>query len=178
MDESGIGVVGGIVYLAVIVLLIASVWKVFVKAGKPGWAAIIPIYNAIVLLEIVGKPVWWIILLFIPFVNIIIAIIVYHQLSLSFGQGVGFTIGLLLLGVVFLPILGFGDAKYLGPGGAGAPAAAAPSAPEPAAPAPAPEPATPAPAPEPPAASEPEDESGGDEESGSSEEDEPEKTDI
>ena len=65
MDEQGIGAVGMIIYFAVVILVIASFWKVFTKAGKPGWAAIIPIYNIIVLLEIVGKPIWWIILFFI-----------------------------------------------------------------------------------------------------------------
>jgi hypothetical protein len=124
-DSGAAGAIGGVVliiYLGVIVLMIASMWKLFTKAGKPGWAAIIPIYNFIVLLEIVGKPVWWIILLIIPFVNLIILIMVYHQLSLSFGQGVGFTIGLLFLGIVFLPLLAFGDYAYQGPGGSGAPA--------------------------------------------------------
>ena len=109
-----------VLYLAIVVLMIASIWKVFTKAGKPGWAAIIPIYNIVVLLEIVGKPIWWIILMLIPFVNIIIQIIVTHQLSKSFGKDVGFTIGLIFLGFIFFPILGFGSAKYVGPGGVAA----------------------------------------------------------
>ena len=104
-------------YLAVVILMIASMWKVFTKAGKPGWAAIVPIYNLIVLLEIVGKPTWWLLLLLIPCVNLIIFIMVYHRLSLSFGKDVGFTIGLILLGFIFMPILAFGDAQYVGPGG-------------------------------------------------------------
>ena len=120
----GIGIVGSIIYLAVIVLMIASMWKIFVKAGKPGWAAIIPIYNIIILLQIVQKPVWWIILLFIPLVNIIIAIILYVALAKAFGKGVGFAIGLLLLSIIFLPILGFGSAKFVGVGAAPAPAPA------------------------------------------------------
>jgi len=103
-----------IVYLAVLVVIIASMWKIYTKAGKPVWAAIIPIYNIIVLLEIVGKPAWWIILFLIPFVNLVIAIIVIHRLSLSFGQGVGMTILLLLLGIVGYPMLAFGSAKYVG----------------------------------------------------------------
>jgi hypothetical protein len=92
-------------------------WTIFSKAEKPGWAAIVPIYNLLVLLEIVGKPMWWFILMLIPIVNIVILIIVYHNLSLSFGKNAGFTVGLILLGVIFLPILAFGDAKYVGPGG-------------------------------------------------------------
>lgn len=104
-----------IVYLAFIVLMIVSFWKIFTKAGKPGWAAIIPIYNLIVWLEIVNKPVWWIILLLIPLVNLVILIILVHRLSLSFGQGVGFTILLIVLGIIGYPLLAFGDYKYVGP---------------------------------------------------------------
>lgn len=104
-----------LVWLAVLAVVIIGMWKVFVKAGKPGWAAIVPIYNIIVLLEIVGKPLWWILLMFIPFVNFVIAIILMLELAKSFGKSVGFAIGLLLLPVVFYPILGFGDAKYMGP---------------------------------------------------------------
>ena len=103
------------IYLAILVLMIVSFWKIFTKAGKPGWAAIIPIYNCIVFLEIVNKPIWWIILILIPIVNIIILIILIHRLSLSFGQGVGFTILLILLGIVGYPLLAFGDYKYVGP---------------------------------------------------------------
>lgn len=112
------GAVGIIIYVAIIVLLIASVWKVFVKAGKPGWAAIVPIYNIIVLLEIVGKPWWWLILFIIPVVNIVFLIWTYNLLSLSFGKNEGFTIGLIILSFIFWPILGFGDATYKGPAGA------------------------------------------------------------
>jgi hypothetical protein len=117
--EEGIGIIGVIFYLAIIVLIIASMWKIFTKAGKPGWAAIVPIYNIIVLLEIVGKPWWWLILMLIPLLNIIFSIWVTNLLSKSFGKSEGFTIGLLLLGIIFYPILGFGDAKYQGPAGAG-----------------------------------------------------------
>jgi uncharacterized protein DUF5684 len=105
-----------ILYIAFIVFLIASIWKIYTKAGQPGWAAIIPIYNIIVLLKIVNKPLWWIILFLIPIVNIIAAIIITHALSKSFGKGAGFTAGLLLLGIVFYPILGFGEAQYIGNG--------------------------------------------------------------
>lgn len=104
-----------LVYLAILVVMIISGWKIFTKAGKPGWAVIVPIYNIIVFLEIVNKPVWWIILLFIPIVNFIILIILTHRLSLSFGQGVGFTILLLLVGIIGYPVLAFGDYKYVGP---------------------------------------------------------------
>lgn len=100
-----------------VIFLIASMWKVFEKAGQPGWACIIPIYNIIVLLKIVGKPTWWVLLFFIPVVNYVFIIWTYNMLSKSFGKDEGFTVGLILLGVVFLPILGFGDARYIGPFG-------------------------------------------------------------
>jgi hypothetical protein len=105
------------VYFAIILLIIISMWKIFTKAGKPGWAAIIPIYNCIVLLEIINKPVWWIILLLIPFVNLIFMIIVTHQLSVSFGQGVGTTLLLIFLPFIGYPMLAFGSAQYVGTGG-------------------------------------------------------------
>ena len=105
------------VYLALFVVTVIGLWKVFEKAGKPGWAAIIPIYNIIVLLEIVGKPAWWIILFLIPIVGFVMWIIVANQLSLSFGQGIGMTIILIFLSFVGFMVLGFGSAKYVGPGG-------------------------------------------------------------
>lgn len=102
--------------LVVYVIVVAGLWKTFEKAGKPGWAAIIPIYNYIVLLEIVGKPIWWIFLLLFPCTSFIFAIWVINLLSKSFGQSEGFTIGLILLPFVFIPILGFGSSYvYLGP---------------------------------------------------------------
>ena len=123
-DSSSVGAAAGIAALIsalIIPIIIVSVvmiiahWKIYEKAGKPGWAAIIPIYNLIVLLEIVGKPLWWIILFLIPCVNIVFLVWVTNLLSKSFGQSEGFTVGLLLLGVVFYPILGFGNYQYLGP---------------------------------------------------------------
>ena len=102
----------GILFLAIFIAVIAGFWRVFTKAGKPGWASIIPIYNAIVLLEIAGKPLWWIILFFIPVVNIIMAVIVCLAVAKNFGKSDAFGIGLALLGFIFFPILGFGDAQY------------------------------------------------------------------
>lgn len=115
--DSG-GGVGGmlvmVVYLAVIILAIAGMWKTFEKAGKPGWAAIIPIYNFVVLCEIAGKPVWWVILLLIPCVGLVIALLVFIDVAKAFGQGAGFGLGLTFLGFIFFPILGFGSARYVG----------------------------------------------------------------
>lgn len=106
-----------IVLLAIVVLLIASQWKVFEKAGQPGWACLIPIYNAYILLKIAGKPGWWLLLYLIPIVNIVIAIWTINMISKSFGKDEGFTVGLTLLGIVFWPILAFSDARYIGPYG-------------------------------------------------------------
>ncbi len=103
-----------LVWLVVAVLIVASLWKVFTKAGKPGWACLIPIYNVIVLLEIAGKPLWWIVLFLIPLVNLIVCILIYISLAQNFGKGTGFALGLVFLPFIFYPILGFGDAQYAG----------------------------------------------------------------
>jgi len=112
---NGLGMGFWVVWLAIMVVMIAAAWKMFEKAGKPGWAAIVPIYNAIVLLDIVGKPMWWIILMLIPVVNIVVGIIVLVRLARSFGKDVGFAIGMIFLPFIFYPILGFGDAQYSKP---------------------------------------------------------------
>jgi hypothetical protein len=104
-----------LVWLAVVVLIFVSLWKIFEKAGKPGWAGIVPIYNAIVLLEIVGRPIWWIVLLFVPCVGLVVGILLCIDLAKSFGKDAGYGIGLALLGFVFFPMLAFGDARYVGP---------------------------------------------------------------
>ena len=101
-------------YLLVSVLLLASYWKIFTKAGKPGWAAIVPIYNIVVYLRMVNRPVWWIVLLFIPVVNLIIMIVLVNDLAASFGKGVGWTLGLMFLGIIFVPLLAFGSDPFVG----------------------------------------------------------------
>jgi len=103
-----------LIELAFIALVIAGWWKTFEKAGKPGWAAIIPIYNVYILCEIAGRPGWWVILFLIPFVNFVMAIIVSIDVAKNFGKGTGFGLGLAFLGFIFYPILGFGDAQYVG----------------------------------------------------------------
>lgn len=94
--------------------MIICQWKIIEKAGKPGWAAIIPIYNIIVMFQIAGKPEWWIILLIVPLVNVAIGIMTIIALAEKFGQGAGFGVGMILLPIIFYPILAFGDAKYQG----------------------------------------------------------------
>ena len=107
--------VGAIVGLLVAVLLIVALWKIFTKAGQPGWASLIPIYNIYIWCKIVGRPGWWVILMLISFVNFIIAIILCIDPAKSFGNGVGFGVGLAFLGIIFFPVLGFGSAQYQGP---------------------------------------------------------------
>jgi hypothetical protein len=104
-----------IISLAVMIFLIASLWICFTKADKPGWACLVPIYNFYVMLEIVGRPWWWLLLMLIPLVNFIIFIIVAIDFAKSYGKGVGFGLGLIFLGFIFYPILAFSDARYVGP---------------------------------------------------------------
>jgi len=103
-----------IVYLIVMIfLIIVPMWKIFTKAGQPGWAVLIPIYNIYVMTLIAKKPAWWlIIILLVPIVNFIFLIMLLHAISVNFGKGVGFTLGLIFLSWIFIPILGYGSAQY------------------------------------------------------------------
>ncbi len=104
------------IILAMVAVAIIGMWKVFVKAGQPGWACIIPIYNVYILLQIAGRPAWWLILYFVPLANVIVGVIVAMDIAKAFGQSPVFGIVLLFLlaGIGYL-ILGFGSARYLGP---------------------------------------------------------------
>ena len=113
-SSDGTGALFFLIFLALAVLLIAAFWKVFTKAGQPGWAAIIPIYNVIVWLRIAGRSGWWIILLLIPIVGFVIAIVVSIDFARKFGKGAGFAMGLVFLGFIFYPILAWGSAQYSG----------------------------------------------------------------
>lgn len=106
------GLIFLVIWLAIVVGLIAGFWKVFTKAGQPGWACIVPIYNIYILTQIAGRPGWWLLLFFVPIANFVVAIIMSIDIAKNFGKGTGFGIGLALLGFVFYPILGFGDATY------------------------------------------------------------------
>ncbi|MDP1808688.1 MAG: DUF5684 domain-containing protein [Actinomycetota bacterium] len=103
-----------VLYLGILIFMLASMWRVFEKAGRPGWAAIIPIYNTYIMLLVAGKPGWWLLLLLIPFVNIVIEILVVVGVAQKFGKGGGFAVGLLFLPFIFFPILAFGSAEYTG----------------------------------------------------------------
>ena len=109
-----------IFYIGIIVLMIASQWKVFAKAGQPGWACLIPIYNLYIMTLIAKKPAWWLaIILLVPLVNIVFAIMLINGIAKNFGKDAGFTVGLIFLGIIFWPLLAFGDAKYIGAEAAG-----------------------------------------------------------
>jgi hypothetical protein len=104
-----------LIYLGIFALLLAGLWKTFVKAGRPGWEGIIPIYDGYILTtSIAGKEWWWFLLCFIPFVGFIPAILICIDVAKSFGKGAGFGVGLALLSPIFFAILGFGDAQYRG----------------------------------------------------------------
>ncbi len=103
-----------IISVAILILEIVSLWFLFEKAQEPGWAAIIPIYNYLIVIKVAGKPWWYLILMLIPVVNIVIYIIVLHGLSKNFGKTTAFTVGLFFLRFIFLPILGFGKSQYVG----------------------------------------------------------------
>ena len=111
----GFGFFFSIVVLTTVIILIVARWKIFTKANQPGWASLIPIYNALIFLKIIGKPWWWILLFCIPVVNIVFIVLSLDLLSKSFGKPVWFTVGLFFLPIIFELILAFGDAKYLGP---------------------------------------------------------------
>lgn len=109
-----LGIFGGffVLYIGILVLMLAANWRIYSKAGHPGWASLIPVYNIVVLLEIVGKPTWWVILCFIPLVNIVVGIIVIINLAKAFGKSGGYAAGLIFLPFIFYPMLGFGQATY------------------------------------------------------------------
>lgn len=111
--------VGGLLFLFMAAILlfiniiVISSWKIYQKAGFEGWDCIIPIYNYLVFLKIIGKPWYWFLLLFVPILNIVIFVWGINLLSKRFGKDLGFTLGLLFLSIVFFPILAFGNSKYI-----------------------------------------------------------------
>jgi hypothetical protein len=113
--EQGLSFLSILFYIVVGAFYIYCTWRYYEKAGKPGWASIIPFYNIIVWLEIIGRPWWWLFLLFIPVVNIVIEIIMTFELARVFGKSTAFGFGLLFLPIIFIPILSLGDARYMGP---------------------------------------------------------------
>ena len=103
----------GLIWAAI---TIGAFWTIFTKAKQPGWAALIPIYNVIVMLEITGRPTWWVVLFLIPGVNAVMSFLLMHELAKSFGKDIVYTLGLIFLNPIFILLLAFGDAQYVGPG--------------------------------------------------------------
>ena len=116
MEDAAGGIVILLVYCiclaAFVIPTIAGMWKAFEKAGQPGWASIIPIYNIVVILQIAGKPVWFLVLFFVPVVSVIAPFIVYIPFVERYGKGAGFGILCVFLPFIGFPMLGFGDAQY------------------------------------------------------------------
>lgn len=118
-NVNGVGSSGGlgalVFGLAIAVVMIVAMWKLFEKAGKPGWGCLIPLYNNYCLFDIAFGNGWLFLLMFLPIVNFVILIMLFFKLAKAFGKGIGFGFGLLFLSIVFLPILGLGSAEYDGP---------------------------------------------------------------
>jgi hypothetical protein len=104
-----------VLYIALVAFEIAGMWTVFTKAGRPGWGATIPFYNAYLYLEIAGRPGWWLLLFFTPLLNFVIAVVIALDVAKAFGKTTGFGIGLCLPSFIFIPILGFGSSVYTKP---------------------------------------------------------------
>ena len=108
---------GGAMFLmllgvAFVILMLASLWSIFVKAGRPGWSALIPVYDTLQLIWTVRRPWWWILLLIVPLVNIVVGVILYYALARAFGKGLGYTLLLLFLPFIGFPLLAWVDARY------------------------------------------------------------------
>jgi hypothetical protein len=112
---SGVWIAIFAIYMALMVLMIVAMWKLYTKAGQPGWGSIIPIYNVYLMFKIAGKPGWWLLLLFVPIANIVVSILMLVGIANAFGKGGGYVFGLLFLPFIFYPMLAFGDATYTPP---------------------------------------------------------------
>ena len=108
---AAIGTIFWIVIFAVLVLQIIAMWKLFKKAGKPGWASLVPIYNTYIMCEIGEKAWWYVLLTFVPVVNIFALFMIYYGIAKKFGKEIGFAIGMFLLPPIFFMILGFGKSS-------------------------------------------------------------------
>lgn len=109
-----LGMFAGVIAVGVLIALFYAVvaWRIFVKAGKPGLATLVPVHNLVVALEIAGRPLWWIFLTFVPLLNILVLVVLAFDFAARFGKGRLFGLGILFLGFVFLPVLAFGGSTY------------------------------------------------------------------
>lgn len=123
---AGVGTGLMVFFLAILVFNIIVNWIIFTKAGQPGWAILIPVFNLLVMLRVAGKPWWWIFIflafpvflipilgqIVYPIVILVFMIMMFHGISKNFGQGAGFTVGLIFLGTIFRAILAFGKYEW------------------------------------------------------------------
>ncbi len=114
--EQIVAIVGGgcgaVIGITVGIIQLTAIWKTLVKAGKPGWAIFIPFYNLYVMLQVAGRPAWWLILCLIPLVNVIVICVMYNDIAKRFGGGIGLTLLLLFIPVIGWSVTGFGGATY------------------------------------------------------------------
>lgn len=121
--SAALGLIVFLIFMVPVVLLIVSYWRILDKAGEQGWKVLIPFYNGWVYARVVGRPGWWGLLLYVPLVNLVVGAIMGMDLATSFGKDSAFGLGLAIsavigfVGLIFYPILAFGDARYLGPAG-------------------------------------------------------------
>jgi len=90
-------------------------WRLFQKADQPGWFALIPLFNMLVVLKLIGRPWWWLLLMLIPPINVLVSVLMVFDVARVFGKRTGFAFGLLFFSGVFLPLLALGDAEYTAP---------------------------------------------------------------
>lgn len=108
----------GLAFLLAVIIaafMLVAMWRVFTKAGQPGWGCLIPFYNIYLMLKIAGKPGWWLVFFFIPVINLVVQIVMLIDIARNFGRGGWFAAGLIFLPIIFFPILAFGDSVYQGP---------------------------------------------------------------
>ena len=108
----GAGMIFMAIWLIACLAIVAGMWKVFTKAGQPGWGVLVPIYNAYLMTKIAQRPAWWLILMLIPFVGLIVHVVMSIDIAKHFGKGTGFGVGMACF--IFYPVLGFGSAQYGG----------------------------------------------------------------
>ncbi len=111
MISSGVG----LVFFVLMIFMFVCMWRMFTKAGQPGWAVLIPVYNIYIMLKIAGRPVWWMIFFFVPLANFITCIVINLDIAKNFGKSTLFGIALIVVPFIALPMLAFGDATYVGP---------------------------------------------------------------
>ena len=113
-EVTGMSTTSLIISLVICVFMLVAIWKIFIKAGRPGWAAIIPIYDVYTLIKVAGLEWWYLLLLLVPLANIYAIFKIYIELAHNFGKSTGFGVLSVFFSLICLPILAFGDAKYEG----------------------------------------------------------------